>query len=167
MARTITGSYTYILALPSIMTSTGTTSGNKIEITTANALSGTLLFNGKSLRNASAFNPNLTPVFSGSGKVLTTSTEITTLMTNLKNTYTSSGTADVLANTNIASLIAMNTGSLTTLGSNLVKNDLGITDGSGGGTDTTTTNACSPGTYSATGNAPCTSANPGRYVSST
>ncbi|MDD2745449.1 MAG: hypothetical protein PHU93_02830, partial [Candidatus Gracilibacteria bacterium] len=132
------------LAIPSIITSTGSSLTPKIEITNSNSLSGTLLFHGRTLKNASAFNPNLTPVFSGSGKVLTTSTEITSLMTSLKNTYTSSGAPDVKSNTSIASLLTMNTGSLSELGVNLVKNELGISGVSGGpeNTDTTVSGTC-------------------------
>ncbi|MDD2745312.1 MAG: glycine rich domain-containing protein, partial [Candidatus Gracilibacteria bacterium] len=118
---------------PSIITSTGSSLTPKIEITNSNSLSGTLLFHGRTLKNASAFNPNLTPVFSGTGGVPSTTTEITDMMIALRNIYTT-GTIDVRSNTNITSLIATtNTGSLTTLGISLVKNELG---GSGMSTNT-------------------------------
>lgn len=62
MAKTVTGSITYILAVPSIITSTGAI-GNVLSIN-GGALSGSLLFHGKLLKNASTYNPT-TVVFSG------------------------------------------------------------------------------------------------------
>lgn len=62
MAKTVTGSITYVLAVPSIITNSGS-SGTFLTIE-SNTLSGSLLFNGKSLKAASSYNPN-TVVFSG------------------------------------------------------------------------------------------------------
>ena len=134
MARTVTGSFTYILAIPSIVTNTGS-ANTRIELTTANSLSGTLLFHGRSLRNASAFNPNsLTPVYTSTGGLPSTNSQIEQLMTNLKTAYSGTGSpTDIRSNSSIASLLTMNTGSLTVLGANLVKNDLGGVRVSGGG----------------------------------
>jgi hypothetical protein len=53
-AKTTTGSSVYVLAIPSIVTNSGTTNGAPVPVA---SLSGTLLFNGKALRNASGFNP--------------------------------------------------------------------------------------------------------------
>ena len=115
MARTVTGSFTYILALPSIITNTGST-GNTQSIT-ANTLSGTLLFHGRAIRNATAFNPNsLTPVYTSTGGLPSTTSQIELLMTSLKTVYSGTGTPDdIKSNTAIASLLTMNTGSLTVL----------------------------------------------------
>lgn len=47
-AKTTTGSIVYVLAVPSIITNSGTVTGGVLEIKSS-ALSGTLVFNGKSL----------------------------------------------------------------------------------------------------------------------
>lgn len=62
MAKTVTGSVTYVLAVPSIITGTGSI-GAILSITDG-SLSGSLLFHGRNLKIASSFNPN-TVVFSG------------------------------------------------------------------------------------------------------
>ena len=166
MARTVTGSFTYILAIPSIITNTGSSATPRIELANATTLSGTLLFHGRSLRNASPFNPNGTSlIYTSTGGLPSTNTEITNLMTNLRTAYSGS-TNDIRSISSIASILTMNTGSLTTLGANLVKNDLGGVGASGGGQQQTSTQ-CSPGTFSATGNVPCTTASAGSFVSGT
>lgn len=55
-AKTATGETTYLLAIPSIITNTGSV-GDVLSIE-SNALSGALLFNGKPLVNSSSYNPN-------------------------------------------------------------------------------------------------------------
>lgn len=121
MAKTLTGGVTYILAVPSIISNTGST--NDFLRIEQDRLSGALLFPGKNLIGASSFNPNLTPIFSGTGGVPSTNNDITNMMLALQNRYTGAS-ADIRALTPIASILSMNTGSLNTLGVNLVKNQL-------------------------------------------
>lgn len=63
MAKTVTGSITYVFAVPSIITSTGSI-GAVLSITDG-SLSGSLLFHGKPLKSASSYNPS-TVVFRSS-----------------------------------------------------------------------------------------------------
>lgn len=49
VAKTTTGSITYVIAAPSILTNSGVTAGSTVELK-SNSLSGTLLFNGKNLK---------------------------------------------------------------------------------------------------------------------
>lgn len=85
VAKTVTGSITYVLAVPSIITSSGST-GNFINIG-SDTLSGTLLFSGKPLKSASTFNPNIV-VYSGSSLPTSdTAGAIATMMTSLKSAY--------------------------------------------------------------------------------
>ncbi|MDD2744939.1 MAG: FISUMP domain-containing protein [Candidatus Gracilibacteria bacterium] len=140
-AKTIVGEFTYVLAVPSIITSlTGT---GVREIGTGNTLSGTLLFNGKSLKNASSFNPT-TVVYTSTGGTPTTTTELNTLITGLKSAYT---TSDITNNSSIATLLST-TGAtaITSLGNSIVTNQLGgkvntSTSGNGGGNTATWTEA--------------------------
>ena len=138
----------------------------------SNALSGTLLFNGRSLRNATTYNPNARAnsgvVFSGTTLPANDTTgQITSLVTALKAAYSS--TPDIASNANIANLIAA-TGStaIQSLGTTIVSSQLGgsAVSGGGGGGGTVST-PCSPGSYSATGNNPCIQASAGSYVSNT
>lgn len=85
MAKTVTGSITYVLAVPSIITSTGSI-GAVLSITDG-SLSGSLLFHGKPLKSASSYNPS-TVVFSGAQLPTSdTSGAISTMMNNLKTAY--------------------------------------------------------------------------------
>lgn len=90
-----------------------------------NSISGTLLFNGKSLNNASEFNPNSVPIiFSGSTLPTDDTTgKITAMITNLKTAYSSS---DISGNSNIAGLLsATGTTAIVNLGTAIVTNQLG------------------------------------------
>jgi uncharacterized membrane protein len=126
-ARTVTGSVTYVLAVPSIVTNSGTGAGNALKIE-SNALSGTLLFNGKPLLNASTYNPNAR---TNSGVVFTStaglpgsdaSGQITAMVTALKSAYAGS---DVASNSNVASLLsATGTTAVQNLGTAIVSNQL-------------------------------------------
>lgn len=127
-AKTVTGSTTYVLAIPSIMTNSGTVAGNALKIE-SNALSGTLLFNGKPLVNASGYNPNARTnsgvVFSGTGGLPANDVagQITAIMTALKSAYSGS---DVASNSNVAGLLsATGTGAIQSLGTAIVSNQLG------------------------------------------
>lgn len=157
-AKTLTGNTVYVLAVPSIVTNTGTIIGGFLEIST-NSLSGTLLFNGKNLASASSFNPNVV-VFSGASLPTSdTGGLITNMMNNLKTAYSGS---DIATNSSIATLISTASGNLAQLGNSVVLAQLGgTTNGANGNTVT----ACSAGTYSASGNAPCTTASAGYYAS--
>ncbi|WP_377701314.1 hypothetical protein [Pseudoduganella sp. UC29_71] len=136
-AKTQTGGWTYVLALPSIVTNTGS-AGQSIEIS-ANLLSGTLLFNGKNLTGASSFNPNVV-VFSGSALPTSDSgSAITNLAGNLKATYSGS---DLAGYGPIQSLVSTPSGGLGNIGTTLITGQLGGTatsNGSGNqnGPDTT------------------------------
>ncbi len=121
----------YVIAVPSIITNSGTTAGN--TVTTA-SLSGTLLFNGKSLRNASFFNPS-TVVYSGAkvpsnpSGLPDTGTGIYNMMVALKSIY---GASDIQGNQSIATLINTATGSLAAFGTSIISAQLGGSSGGGG-----------------------------------
>lgn len=117
--KTQTGGTTCILAVPSIITSTGS-EGQTIEVST-NTLSGKLLFNGKSSTAASLFNPNK-PVYCNASLPGDT-TAVNTMMGNLKTAYSGSDIAQLPA---IQSLLMTSGTPLTDLGSSLV-NKLGGT----------------------------------------
>lgn len=121
VAKTTTGSITYVLAVPSIVTGSGIAAGSLVEIS-LNTLSGTLLFNGKNLVGASSFNPN-NVVFSGATLPTNdTGSGITNMMTALKTIY---GTSDIASNANIANLISTSTGGLASLGASVLTTHLG------------------------------------------
>lgn len=84
-AKTITGSTIYVLAVPSIITSSGSI-GQLLSIEN-NDLSGALLFHGKILKQASTFNPNFV-AYTGTG-LPNSETTIIGLMQNLKSAYSS------------------------------------------------------------------------------
>ncbi len=145
-AKTTTGSTTYVLAIPSIITNSGAT---KID---TNALSGTLLFHGKPLVGASTYNPNARTnsgvVFSGTGGLPTndTSGQLTSIITSLKSAY--SGT-DIASNSNITNLLATTgTASIQTLGAVIVKDQLGGTAVSVGQQQQTPAFTCGTSTVS-------------------
>lgn len=122
-AKTVTGSTTYVLAVPSIVTGSGIAPGALVEIS-GNALSGTLQFNGKNLTGASSFNPN-TVVFSGSSLPLNdASGQITAMMGALKTAYSGSDIATV---SSVSTLLNTPTGGLASLGSTLLTSQLGGT----------------------------------------
>ncbi len=139
IAKTIVGTTTYVLAIPSIITNSGTTTS---ELTVENnTLSGTLLFNGKPLIYATKYNPNAQ---TNSGVVATItpgdSFSGTEIITNLKAAYSSS---DLTSNSSIASLIATTDPQAEeSLGTAIIANQLGgkVTTGggSGGGTPAVT-----------------------------
>jgi prepilin-type N-terminal cleavage/methylation domain-containing protein len=89
-AKTTTGSIVYVLAVPSIITNSGTTNGTPVSLA---SLSGSLLFNGKALRGASGFSPDRV-VFTGAKTAanpsgLPSSTaEMNAMMTALQAAYT-------------------------------------------------------------------------------
>lgn len=107
--------------MPSITTNTGSV-GATLE-TRNNTLSGSLLFNGKSLVNASTFNPT-TVVYSGS-KLPTddTSKQITNMVKALQSAY--SGTDITAINQNITTLLNTSSGQIASLGAILLTNQLG------------------------------------------
>lgn len=134
-AKTTTGSMVYILAVPSIITNSGTTAGGLLS---ASSLSGTLMFHGKSLRNASLFNPG-TLIFSGAKTTTNpsglpdTSTGVITMMSTLKSIY---GVSDIQNLQQVATLINTSTGSLSTFGTSIISTQLGgsaVSTGGGGG----------------------------------
>ncbi|MDD2745378.1 MAG: prepilin-type N-terminal cleavage/methylation domain-containing protein [Candidatus Gracilibacteria bacterium] len=149
-AKTITGETTYLLAIPSIITNTGSV-GDVLAIE-SNALSGTLLFNGKPLVNASSYNPNMVTnsgvVYSSTGGALGTDLA-TTLVTNLQAAYQGS---DIANNSNIASLLSI-TGStvIQNYGVNIVNTQLGGNlSGGGSSGNNGTTSTCTSWTYTPT-----------------
>lgn len=126
-AKTTTGGIVYVLAIPSIITNSGTTVSGSLRIEN-NALSGTLLFNGRSLRNATTYNPNARAnsgvVFSGTTLPANDSSgQMTSMVNALKVAYSG---ADIISNANIANLIAA-TGStaIQSLGTTIVSSQLG------------------------------------------
>lgn len=124
MAKTSTGTAVYVLAVPSIITGSGIAAGGSVATST---LSGTLLFNGKALKNSNSFNPS-TVVFTGSkanaGETgLPSSTaEITTMMNALQAAYTGS---DIKSTGNIGELLNASGNTLVALGTGVVKDQLG------------------------------------------
>ena len=139
-AKTTTGGIVYVLAIPSIITNSGTTVNGRVSIEN-NALSGTLLFNGKSLTNGTSYNPNTIAnsgvIFSGTALPENDKTgAITNMVTALKAAYGSA--PDISSNANIANLISA-TGStaIQALGATIVSSQLG---GSTVSTTTSTTN---------------------------
>ena len=94
VARAYTGSMYYFVALPSILTNTGTAS-SVLEIK-SDVLSGTLLLSGKSTASGIVFNPNAPAsiVFSGTIAPSTTTAigqaNLVAMMKNLKTAYTGS-----------------------------------------------------------------------------
>lgn len=81
------------------------------------------MFHGKTLKNASYFNPK-TVVYSGSTLPLSdTSGQIAGMMNLLKGAYSGS---DIASNSSINSLLTTSsTGSLVTLGSSIISSQLG------------------------------------------
>ncbi len=128
-AKTATGGITYVLAVPSIITNTGTVSGNGIPVS---SLSGTLQFSGKPLVRASSFNPG-TVVFTGSSlPVSDANGEITAMVNNLRNAY--SGSDLISANQAVGTVMsATDTGSLVSLGTSIISAQLGGSPSGGGG----------------------------------
>ena len=154
-AKTVTGGTTYVLAVPSIVTNSGMALISPLRIE-ANALSGTLLFNGKPLVNASSYNPNARAnsgvVFSGTGGLPASDADgrITAMVTALKSAYSGS---DGISNTNVASLLsATGTGAVQSFGTAIVSNQLGGKATTSGGSGTPTPMA--PAYASATTYAP-------------
>lgn len=128
-AKTVTGGITYVIAVPSIITNTGTLAGGYLS---SSSLSGTLLFNGKPLQGASTFNPN-TVVYSGTGLPASdASGQLATLVNNLKTAYSGSDLTN--SNPAVSSLLSA-TGStaLTTLGNAIVVGQLNGTPLANGG----------------------------------
>ncbi len=125
-AKVTVGTGVYVIAVPSIVTNTGSI-GASVEIRGTNALSGTLLFNGKTLRNASSFNPNQV-VFSGSKTVTNpsglpnTSSGITDMVSALKALY---GSSDIQNHQNVSTLINTSTGGLVAFGTNMISAQFG------------------------------------------
>jgi hypothetical protein len=99
------------------MTNTGGMAGTLISVT---SLSGTLLFNGKSLWNANSFSPGAV-VYSGA-TLPETSSGILALMTALQTAYSGS---DITSVQHIATLLATSTGTLVSLGTNVLNGQLG------------------------------------------
>lgn len=122
VAKTTTGSTVYVIAVPSIITNTGTIAGGSISIS---SLSGTLLFNGKPLVNASSYNP-VSVVYSGAALPTNdTSGQITAMMNNLKNAYSGS---DLSGIANVSTLLSTSgSTALVNLGSTTVISQLGGT----------------------------------------
>jgi hypothetical protein len=116
-AKVTTGSLVYVLAVPSIVTSSGTSIDGILNVT---SLSGTLLFYGKPLKNGGSFVPGAV-VFSGA-RLPASSTEIALMMTNLKAAY--SGT-DIATERSVATVLAADASTLSSLGTSLVTNQLG------------------------------------------
>ena len=150
-AKTTTGGIVYVLAIPSIITSSGTTATGSLRIEN-NTLSGTLLLNGRNLRNATTYNPNTRPnggvVFSGATLPINdTTNQITNMINAIKTAYTGS---DLASTANIASLIATTgTASIQTLGATILKDQLGgsaVSGGGGGQQQQTPTFACGTST---------------------
>ena len=125
-SKVTVGTGVYVIAVPSIVTNTGSI-GASVEIRGTNALSGTLLFNGKTLRNASSFNPNQV-VFSGSKTVTNpsglpnTSSGITDMVSALKALY---GSSDIQNHQNVSTLINTSTGGLVAFGTNMISAQFG------------------------------------------
>lgn len=127
VAKTQTGSTSsttiYVLAIPSIISSTGST-GQTIEIS-ANVLSGMLLLHGKSNTTGISFNPNAV-VFSGTSLPKDdTGSGISNMMSALKSTYSAS--PDTTNLTALQSIITASTGSYANIGSNIITGNLGGT----------------------------------------
>lgn len=125
-----------MLAVPSILSNTGSVgSVLKIEL---NSLSGTLLFNGKNTKGASSYNP-VSVVFSGANLPKDDSSgQLTAMVNSLKAAYTGS---DIVSNSAISSLMSTATGSLGTMGTNILVYQLGGT--SGGGSNGLVSGQCS------------------------
>ena len=140
-AKTTTGGLTYVLAIPSIITSSGTTAGGLLRIE-QNALSGTLLFHNRPTATFSTYNPNNRAnsgvVFSGASLPTSdTNGGITAMVNALKSAYSGS---DIASDTNITSLLATNgTSAVQNLGTAIISNQLGgkmttaVASGGGGG----------------------------------
>lgn len=122
------------------------------------------MFHGKNLSGTSGFNPNAV-VFSGASLPKDDSTgQLTSIVNTLKTAYSGSD----LASTATISALLSTTGStqVSSLGATILTGQLGGTansgtsGGGGGGVS-----QCSAGTYSVTGNAPCTTTTAGYYTS--
>lgn len=110
--------------MPSIITNSGTTTGNSLSIED-NALSGTLLFNGKAPTNATTYDPADKVVFSGTTLPSSdASGQITSMVTALKSAYAT--VPDIAGNTAIANLLATTgTSSIQSFGASLITTQLG------------------------------------------
>jgi hypothetical protein len=125
VAKAVTGSTTYVLAVPSILTSSGS-SGTPVAI---GSLSGTLVFNGKALRGGSTFAPGQA-VFTGSKLPGSdANSEITNMMAALKAIYAAS---DIQSNQNVAALLGTSSGSLKEFGTSVVTAQLAGSVGTSG-----------------------------------
>jgi hypothetical protein len=118
-AKASTGGMIYVLAVPSILTSSGS-AGASVPI---GSLSGTLVFNGKALRGGSTFVPGQA-AYTGSKTTknptgLPSSTsEITNMMKALQGAYSGS---DITSNQNVAKLLATtSTETLVELGKSVI-----------------------------------------------
>jgi len=118
VAKTVTGSTVYVIATPSLTTSTGT-AGSSIDVTT---LSGKLLYHGQTNSGWIAFTPTLI-YSSGSLPTNDTNWQITTFTTNLKTAYSGSVMS---SNSNIQNVLTT-TGAtnITSLWASIITNYLG------------------------------------------
>ncbi len=144
-AKVSTGGMTFVLAVPGILTNSGSVAGASAPI---GSLSGSLLFNGKALRGASAFPPGAV-VHSGAKTASNpsglpdTSTGTYNMMVALRAAY---GSSDILGNQNVATLMNTATGNLISFGTSLVSAQLGgsaVSGGGGGGNTNNVSGACS------------------------
>ena len=137
-AKVSTGGMTFVLAVPGILTNSGSAAGASAPIGT---LSGSLLFNGKPLRGASAFPPGAV-VHSGAKTVSNPSglpasaADLNAMVAALQAAYSGS---DIRSNQNIATLMNTSSGSFASFGTSLVSAQLGGSAGGGGGGGTVNT----------------------------
>ena len=118
-AKTLTGGIYYVLAIPSIITSTGTVN-IPIDIA-SNTLSWTLITNG-SQKTGITYNPNKV-IFSGATiPTSDTASGITNMMIALQNAYT--GTVLATSNSTIQKLLTTPTSSLASLWAGVITNQL-------------------------------------------
>jgi hypothetical protein len=121
MAQTQTGGLIYVLALPSIVTNTGSLGGPSIDIA-ANTLSGTLLLNASPKATGLAYNPNKL-VYTGATLPTDDSTgQVTLLFTNLRAAYT--GTV-LQSNRAISPIYALTATDTPVTGPVIINNQLG------------------------------------------
>lgn len=108
------------------------------------------MFHGKTLKNASYFNPK-TVVYSGSTlPVSDTSGQIAGMMNLLKSVY---AVSDITSNSNINSLLTTSsTGSLVILGSSIISGQLGGTVSTNNNTGNETPNGRGEQVYTSPGN---------------
>lgn len=114
----------YLLAVPSILTNSGIAAGVSVN---AASLSGTLIFNGKSLTGASSFNPGTLAYSLPSLPKDDSGGQATAIANGLKAAYSGS---DIVSHSAVATLMGTPAPSMSAFALNILASQLGVATGS-------------------------------------